>query len=258
MLPAIRRDPGYLAREHLDLVGGPGDAAPVVPPTPENIERLLTGAVRLRQRQGPTNSLGLVKFVFPNDDDVYMHGTPATALFRRARRDFSHGCVRVEDPVALATWVLGGDNPDWTRERVVEAMHAQESHTVELSQPVQVILFYMTAVVSPDDSSMRFSADIYRQDAMLARALQAARPALPVPDPSGVDVNEIGGGVVADAAATRVERRGAQLPERHVGQADVDRLSFHVQAARRHAFAVAAEHGVGRRRPISGNHLIRP
>jgi murein L,D-transpeptidase YcbB/YkuD len=169
-LPAIARDAGYLVREDMEVVAGQGDNAPVVAPTPENLKRVRAGVYRLRQRPGPKNSLGLIKFEFPNPDDVYMHGTPARHLFGRARRDFSHGCVRVEDPVALAAWVLG-DRPDWTRDRIVEATNATRTSRVEVTRPVQVILFYTTAVVSPDDGSIRFAEDIYGSDAALDRAL---------------------------------------------------------------------------------------
>ena len=80
---------------------------------PTTSRPLRAGALRVRQRPGPHNALGLVKFIFPNDDNVYLHGTPAQPLFARSRRDFSHGCVRVEDPAALAQWVLA-DQPGWT------------------------------------------------------------------------------------------------------------------------------------------------
>jgi murein L,D-transpeptidase YcbB/YkuD len=125
----------------------------------------------MRQRPGPRNALGLVKFDFPNEDNVYMHGTPMQELFGRARRDFSHGCVRVEDPVMLAEWVLK-DEPGWTRERIVNAMSGKLTTSVMLSRPIQVILFYITAVVMPEDGTVRFAPDIYGHDAALERALR--------------------------------------------------------------------------------------
>jgi len=134
--------------------------------------RLRAGRLRVRQRPGSTNALGLVKFVFPNDANVYLHGTPAPELFSRARRDFSHGCVRVEDPVALAEWALQGQ-PEWTRERILLAMNGHTSRRVPLTQPITVILFYITAVVMPDDESIHFADDIYGHDARLDRALAA-------------------------------------------------------------------------------------
>lgn len=99
-----------------------------------------------------------------------MHGTPAQALFARSRRDFSHGCVRVADPVALAAWVLG-DLPEWTRERILAAISGTRTIHVALPQPIQVILFYTTAAVMPEDGTIRFAEDIYHHDAKLDRAL---------------------------------------------------------------------------------------
>lgn len=170
IIPALARDSGYLQREDMEIVAGPGDDARPVALTPESVAQLQQGRLRVRQRPGPRNSLGLVKFVFPNDENVYMHGTPAPQLFRQARRDFSHGCVRVEDPVALAEWALKGQG-EWTRDRILAAMNADESRRVNLTRPIQVILFYVTAVVMPEDGTVRFAEDIYGHDAKLDRAL---------------------------------------------------------------------------------------
>ncbi len=170
IIPALRRDPRYLEKHDMEIVAGQGDRSPVVPATPENIARLGSGSLRVRQRPGPSNSLGLVKFVFPNDDNIYMHGTPAPQLFGRPRRDFSHGCIRVQDPVRLAEWVLAGE-PEWTRERIVGAMNGTSPRQVNLARPIQVVLFYITAVVMPGDGTVRFAEDIYRHDARLRKAL---------------------------------------------------------------------------------------
>jgi len=172
ILPALRRDPGYLQRHDMELVAGPGDDARVVPASGENITLLRQGVLRVRQRPGPANSLGLVKFVFPNDANVYMHDTPARQLFSRTRRDFSHGCIRLEDPAALAQWALQ-DQPAWSRERIDAAMHGTKTTRVNLSRPVKVVLFYVTATVGRD-GSVRFTEDIYGHDAALDRALAAA------------------------------------------------------------------------------------
>jgi murein L,D-transpeptidase YcbB/YkuD len=173
ILPAVARDPDYLPKSDMELVAGQSDASPVVPASPENIERLRRGELRLRQRPGPGNSLGLAKFVFPNDDAVYMHGTPAQQLFSRSRRDFSHGCIRVEDPVALAEWVLRDRGT--TREQVLAAMAGPSNQQVPLPRDVQVVLFYMTAIVRPDDGSVWFAEDIYLGDQALDRALREKR-----------------------------------------------------------------------------------
>ncbi|MCB2021660.1 MAG: L,D-transpeptidase family protein [Burkholderiaceae bacterium] len=174
VLPAIARDPGYLAKHDMEIVRGASDNAQVLAPTPESVALLRDGTVRVRQRPGPNNSLGLVKFIFPNDANIYLHSTPAQSLFERSRRDFSHGCVRVEDPVALAEWVLQ-DQPQWTRERIVAAMQETPNLRVNLSQPLPVLLYYVTAIVSPEDGRLHFSDDIYGHDKKLARALAAQR-----------------------------------------------------------------------------------
>ena len=119
--------------------------------------------------------MGLVKFLLANGDNVYLHGTPATKLFSQPRRDFSHGCVRVEDPVGLAQWVLR-DKPQWTRARIEAAMAGPASLRVDLQRPLPVILFYVTATVIPDDGALHFADDIYGHDARLASALAARRP----------------------------------------------------------------------------------
>lgn len=174
LLPALARDPGYLGRHDMEIVRGPGDDAQIVALNPENLAALRSGTLRVRQRPGPRNSLGLVKFVFPNAADVYLHATPATELFGRARRDFSHGCVRVEEPVALASWLLQ-DQAHWPRERITQAMAGSAPMRVELTRPIPVVLFYMTAMSMPEDHAMHFADDLYGHDARLARALVARR-----------------------------------------------------------------------------------
>jgi murein L,D-transpeptidase YcbB/YkuD len=158
ILPALGRDPLYLEKHNMELTRS-------------------GGRVSVRQRPGPGNALGLVKFVFPNPHNVYMHATPVRGLFGEPRRDFSHGCVRVEDPVALAVWALG-DEGGWTREQVVAAMEATTTQTVVLRRPVRVVLFYTTAVYTADAGAVRFADDIYRYDARLEAALKASRQGL--------------------------------------------------------------------------------
>jgi L,D-transpeptidase YcbB len=170
LLRVVHRDPGYLRNEGFEIVSGAGDSAPSVDLTPEAVAALQQGRVRVRQRPGPRNALGLVKFQFPNREDVYMHGTPAQALFARTRRDFSHGCVRVADPVALAEWVLQ-DRPEWTRDRILATTAGTETLHVKLPRTIQVILFYTTAAVMPDDGTIHFAEDIYAHDGRLDRAL---------------------------------------------------------------------------------------
>lgn len=176
ILPAMQRDPGYLARHQMDVVGGPGDDARPVPVGPDTLEALAAGTLRVRQRPGAQNALGLVKFVFANPEGVYMHGTPTPSLFARDRRDFSHGCIRVADPSGLARWALDGAD-GWDAARIDAAMHADRSLRVDLAAPIDVVLFYMTAAVRPEDGAVRFADDIYGHDAALARALARATAA---------------------------------------------------------------------------------
>ncbi|MEZ5416626.1 MAG: L,D-transpeptidase family protein [Vicinamibacterales bacterium] len=173
VLPALRRNPRYLERQHMELVRGPGDDAPIVPADAAGLAALAQDAVRLRQRPGPANALGLVKFVFPNRDSVYMHGTPTPALFARDRRDFSHGCIRVEDPAGLAAWVLDGVS-GWTPERIADAMQGADNTRVDVAAPIDVVLFYLTAAADPA-GAVRFADDIYGHDRALAAALSALR-----------------------------------------------------------------------------------
>ena len=124
---------------------------------------------RLRQDPGPRNALGSVKFSFSNGHAVYLHDTPADSLFARATRSFSHGCVRLEDPVALAQYVLR-DQPAWTRDKILEAMNAGEERTVKLKASIPVYLGYWTARVRPD-GSLQFRPDVYGVDRRQAKQL---------------------------------------------------------------------------------------
>jgi L,D-transpeptidase YcbB len=173
MLPSIRNNPAYLSRQRLEIVGGYGDNTPVLAPTPENLDALARGKLRLRQQPGPDNALGLVKFMLPNPYNVYLHSTPAQALFERSTRAFSHGCVRVVDPVGLAEHILR-DDPTWTREKIVQAMNGTRPTQVNLKQPLRVFIVYGTAIAN-EKGEMYFSPDIYGHDEKLAELLRASR-----------------------------------------------------------------------------------
>ena len=151
ILPKLANNPGYLARNGFEMVSSQG------------------GGIRIRQLPGNRNALGLVKFLFPNSYDVYMHGTPATRLFLRLRRDFSHGCIRLENPAKLAEWVLR-ENGGWTPERVAAAMSGNKTTTVPLNRQIPVWIVYITAIAT-EDGEVRFLDDIYGQDAALESLL---------------------------------------------------------------------------------------
>jgi murein L,D-transpeptidase YcbB/YkuD len=175
LLPEIKGDPTYLAKHSYEIVDRDGTVVNVtIPLSNELEEELRSGKLALRQTPGPDNSLGLVKFDLPNIYDVYMHGTPAAELFSRSRRDFSHGCIRVEDPVALALWVLR-DNPEWNEERIRAAMAGDQTVRVEVANPIPVLIVYGTAIVM-EDGEVRFFSDIYGLDAELQRSLSKGYP----------------------------------------------------------------------------------
>ena len=166
-VPRLRRDPGYFSRQGLEFVGADGRADSVL--TAAKLDAVLGGRLRIRQRPGPLNALGDIKFVFPNRQNIYLHHTPATALFDRERRDFSHGCIRVQDPVALAHFVLN-DMPQWSDDRIRQAMGAGTSSTLALRAPVPVLIAYGTALVK--DGRIHFFDDIYGHDRLLDTALR--------------------------------------------------------------------------------------
>ena len=159
-LPAVINDPGFLQRTNMEVVDKAGNVVDA-----SSVDLNDPTAYRFRQKPGADNSLGLVKFMFPNQFNVYLHDTPADSLFERAARSFSHGCVRVEDPVALAQYVLR-DQPEWDAERIREAMHAGTEKHVKLKNSIPVFLGYWTARVRPDNT-VQFRRDVYGVDAKL-------------------------------------------------------------------------------------------
>ena len=179
VVPKARKDAGYLDRQNMEIIASGASNAPSLPATPENLSRVLAGKLFIRQKPGPTNSLGRAKFIFPNADSIYMHGTPAQQLFSRARRDFSHGCIRLEDPATLAEWVLR-DTPGWTRARIDEAMSGTTEQQVNIKPSLTVMLFYDTAYVN-----------IERRRLLLRRLLRARREAREGHH-AGVSVSAIG------------------------------------------------------------------
>jgi murein L,D-transpeptidase YcbB/YkuD len=156
-LPAVLKDPDFLNRQNMEVVDASGNLV-----DPSSVDLTEPEKYRFRQRPGADNSLGLVKFMFPNQFDVYLHDTPADSLFARASRSFSHGCVRLEQPVALARYVLR-DQPEWTEERIEAAMHSGEEQHVKLENPIPVYLGYWTARVSAD-GIVQFRKDLYGID----------------------------------------------------------------------------------------------
>lgn len=168
IIPHIEKNSGYLSAknyETVDLKGKPAGA---------DLKRIAQGTVMVRQKSGTSNSLGLVKFMFPNPFNVYLHDTNEKALFARTRRDASHGCVRVQDPPKLADWVLR-DNPKWDADSIAEAMSTgDDNKSVSLPKPIPVLIFYGTAW--SDGGEMHFFKDMYGYDAEMEKSIQGGRP----------------------------------------------------------------------------------
>jgi len=172
VLTDLRKDSQYLAKNHMEVVNSSGHTVDAL--TPAVLQQIDSGKLAIRQQPGDGNALGLVKFVFPSSEGIYLHGTSETNLFTSYRRDFSHGCIRLEHPTALASWVLR-NYPQWTPERVESAMVGNQSINVKLENPVPVFVFYNTAVVE-ENGDVHFYDDIYGQDAALEKALAAFHP----------------------------------------------------------------------------------
>jgi murein L,D-transpeptidase YcbB/YkuD len=164
--PAIARDPGYLSRNNMEVVNASGRVIPESSIPWDNPAAL--NGLSFRQRPGADNALGLVKFMFPNRHNVYLHDTPADALFSRVGRAFSHGCVRVEEPEVLAQYVLR-HREEWTPEAIHAAMRAGEEQHVKLAEPIPVHIVYFTAWVD-DQGGLHFQPDVYGYDAKQSRA----------------------------------------------------------------------------------------
>lgn len=171
----------YLAQKNFEVTDAKGNV--VTDFTAKQIEH---GGLLIREKPGPTNSLGLVKFMFPNQYDIYLHSTPQPELFSRSRRDFSHGCIRVQKPEDLAVWVLStSDTPgDWNAQKVHDAMqNGPNNHQVNLKNPIPVVIFYLTALAE-EDGQVHFFDDLYGYDQKLQEVLSKGPPYPVQPDPT--------------------------------------------------------------------------
>ncbi|TXH28817.1 MAG: murein L,D-transpeptidase [Elusimicrobia bacterium] len=166
-LPRLQRDPAFFARQGYELVSGDGRVIDSLPE--DGLTAIAQGQMRIRQRPGAGNALGDIKFVLPNGDNIYLHYTPSVSLFKRDRRDFSHGCIRVEAPVDLAEFVLSGSG-EWTRNRIVQTKKSGRSLSVRVHDEVPVVIAYRTATVRND--RVYFFPDLYGHDRTLREALR--------------------------------------------------------------------------------------
>ena len=167
MLPELRKNPGYLAANDMEVVDGERDDSPVV--SPSMVWNIGEGSgLRVRARPGEKNPLGKVKFMFPNKYDIYLHDTPARAVFDQPDRSESHGCIRVERPFDLADYLMR-DDPQWSGGQLRAAIDAGEQRDVKLPEPVPVYLLYFTAMPG-SDGGVAFYEDIYDVDSAQGQA----------------------------------------------------------------------------------------
>jgi murein L,D-transpeptidase YcbB/YkuD len=174
ILPELRKDPGYLDKKHIKVINSNGkeDSEAFYDQIEwKNISKRDFN-YRLRQEPGPLNALGRLKFDIPNQYGVYLHDTPAQALFKKTRRGFSSGCIRLERPLDIAAYLLN-DDADWPREKILEAIESKKTRTIRLKRPIPVHVVYITAWVS-EDGLLNFRQDIYGRDAIPEKALQQA------------------------------------------------------------------------------------
>ena len=181
LLPDQQKNPNYLVEHHYRVFDRWGDDAKEL--DPEKIKwRKYTKdnfPYKLRQDPGPFNALGQIKFVFQNQFAIYLHDTPHRQLFAQTNRALSHGCVRVENPMSLALYLLH-DQPQWDRETIDETIESGATVNVRLTQPVPIYLVYWTAWVG-DDGAMNFRADVYERDRLVEENGHSGTEALKLP-----------------------------------------------------------------------------
>jgi len=176
ILPKLREDPGYLARENMEVLKRLEAGGKPIDPATIDWDQVSgrNFPYRFRQRPGPNNALGEIKFLLPNPYSVYLHDTPAKTLFSRARRCFSHGCVRLEKPLELADLLLH-DEPGWSFDRVEKTLETEQNYRIRLTHTMPVYLVYWTAWVD-NDGTAHFRDDVYGRDQRLKAALDELKP----------------------------------------------------------------------------------
>lgn len=176
IVPAIRRNRDYVAKNNYEITTPGGEVVTSGTVGDDILEQLQARKLAIRQKPGPTNALGLVKLIFPNEHSVYLHSTPSAQLFSQSRRDFSHGCIRVEKPAELTAWALGANNQDWTLEKVRTAMETgKDDVQVNLVKSIPVLILYGTAVVD-ENGVVHFFEDLYGYDRELEKVLAKGYP----------------------------------------------------------------------------------
>lgn len=173
LVPEISRNRSWVSANNFEVVTAGGEVAEGGAVSDDMLAGLSNGELQLRQKPGPKNTLGLVKFQFPNKYGICMHDTSARWLFQKERRDLSHGCIRVEKPEKLAEWVLRGQ-PGWTPERIDAAIHGTDSIAVNVKRPIQVVILYSTAWVM-SNGEVHFFRDIYGEGGVPENELESQR-----------------------------------------------------------------------------------
>jgi murein L,D-transpeptidase YcbB/YkuD len=170
-LPLLQENPAALSVQDMEMTDPEGK-----PVNPEAIDFSKftedSFPFNLRQRPSGGNALGKVKFLFPNKHAIYLHDTPARSLFSRARRAFSHGCIRVGKPLELGEQLLRANGPEWTRAHIQEIIDSGKTTRITLERPVPILILYMTAVVDGRNGDLlQFRPDIYDRDGKVWKAL---------------------------------------------------------------------------------------
>ncbi|MBN1614637.1 MAG: L,D-transpeptidase family protein [Deltaproteobacteria bacterium] len=172
IVPAILRDPDYITRKNLKFFVGRRNGPQEVSPDKIDWTKIQPESFpyQIIQAAGPANPMGRVKFMFPNEENVYLHDTPSTSLFKRQKRIFSHGCIRIEKPIDLAAYILERDG-QWSREKLMAEINKGKTRKIILREPVNVHIVYFTAWVD-DDGVLQTRPDVYRSDWILDLALR--------------------------------------------------------------------------------------
>lgn len=176
ILPAVKKNVSYLSSKNIKIFQGWGEETKEIDPDTVDWSKVTADnfVYRFRQDPGPDNALGDVKFMFPNQFNIYLHDTPSKELFQKAERGFSSGCIRIQKPVELAEYVLKGDG-NWTKDKIIAAIDKRVEQTVRLPEAIPVHILYWTAWVSAD-GQIHFRNDLYGRDKLLLKALKEAPP----------------------------------------------------------------------------------
>ncbi|OGW38279.1 MAG: hypothetical protein A2Y97_04655 [Nitrospirae bacterium RBG_13_39_12] len=176
ILPKIKKDADYLAKQKIKVIKGWDKNSEEIDPETINWSKVAGNNFNywLQQEPGILNPLGGIKFMLPNRFGVYLHDSPSRRLFAESKRSFSHGCIRVERAVDLAEYLLKSD-PDWTREKIVDAIEDGKEQEVPLPEPINVHILYLTAWVD-NDGFIQFREDIYGRDEQLDKSLRKEPP----------------------------------------------------------------------------------